>query len=402
MNYWYICCFFNVPSTFRVSTLNNSNFKLLIDLHENFNSIRKSPLKENYLYKIFKFSKFPNRKGDKREMNYWDICSFINVPSTFRVSTLNNSNFKLLIDLHENFYSIGKSPLKENYLYKIFKFSKFPNRKGDKREMNYWDICSFINVPSTFRVSTLNNSNFKLLIDLHENFYSIGKSPLKENYLYKIFKFSKFPNRKGDKREMNYWDICSFINVPSTFRVSTLNNSNFKLLIDLHENFYSIGKSPLKENYLYKIFKFSKFPNRKGDKREMNYWDICSFINVPSTFRVSTLNNSNFKLLIDLHENFYSIGKSPLKENFLYKIFKFSKFPNRKGDKREMNYWYICGFFNVPSIFRVSTLNNSNFKLLIDLHDSLNSIGKSPSKENFPYKIFKFSKFPNRKGVFVF
>src|SRR5450830_1821391 len=173
---------------------------------------------------------------------------------------------------------------------------------------------------------------------------------------------------------MNYWYICSSFNVPSTFRVSTLNNSNFKLLIDLHENFYSIRKSPSKEKFPYKIFKFSKFPNRKGDKREMNYWYICCFFNIPTIFRISTLNNSNFKLLIDLHENLNSIGKSSSKENFPYKIFKFSKFLNRKGDKREMNYWYICGFFNVPSIFRVSTLKNSNFKLLIDLHENLNSI----------------------------
>src|SRR5450830_1699260 len=105
----------------------------------------------------------------------------------------------------------------------------------------------------------------------------------------------------------------------------------------------SIRKSPSKENFIYKIFKFSKFHNRKGDKREMNYWYICGFCNVPSTFQVSTLKNSNFKLLIDLHENFNSIGKSPSKENFPYIIFKFSKFPNRKGDKREMNYWYIYG-----------------------------------------------------------
>src|SRR5450830_152642 len=278
-------------------------------------------------------------------MNYWYICGFFNVPFTFRVSTLNNSNFKLLIDLHENFYSIGKSPSKENFPYKIFKFSKFSNRKGDKREMNYLDICGFFNVPSTFRVSTLNNSNFKLLIDLHENFNSIGKSPSKENFPYKIFKFSKFPNRKGDKREMKYWFICCFSNVHYTFRVSTLSNSNFKLLIDLHENFNSIGKSPSKENFPYKIFKFSKFPNRKGDKREMKIWDICGFLNYFCFFRDSTLNISNFKLLVDLHENFNSIGKSPSKEIFPYKIFKFSKFPNRKGNKREMNYWYICGFF---------------------------------------------------------
>src|SRR5450830_1563005 len=148
---------------------------------------------------------------------------------------------------------------------------------------------------------------------------------------------------------MNYWYICGFFNVPSIFRVSTLNNNNFKLLIDLHENLNSIGKSPSKENFPHKIFKFSKFPNRKGDKREKNHWHICGFFNVSSIFRVSTLNNNNFKLLIDLHESLNSIGKSPSKENFQHKIFKFSKFPNRKGDKRETNHWYICGFFNVSS-----------------------------------------------------